>query len=362
MYFHEYLKLQDFDYTTGNVVDIQQSQVQSTESFGVFDSAKYKVTEDFTIGGGLRWSHDNKRYSTACQLTCVVPNPSTLTTGSSHVTFDANATYALTPDLTAYARIASGYLAPAFDARNVEYDFGNTAGAALSRAKSETTTSYEIGIKSELLDHKANFNLTGYYYETDNMQLVADGGASNATQLLNAKVAIGEGVEAEFEYKPIPPLLLTASTSYNFTQIQDPNLEVSPCGGGCTMLGGFDAKTGDYHINGNPLPQAPRWILDGSAKYTVPLSDGTAVYASTDWSFRSSVDFFLYKAVEYDSQPLTIGNLRIGYVDNDHGFEVAFFMHNVLDQVRATGAIDFDTITGFVNDPRTVGGEARFSF
>jgi iron complex outermembrane receptor protein len=172
----------------------------------------------------------------------------------------------------------------------------------------------------------------------------------------------GEGLETEFDYKPIPPLFLRASASYNFTQIQDPNLEVSPCGGGCTMLGGSDPATGNYHINHNPLPQAPRWIVDGSARYSVPVTEGTEVYASTDWSFRSSVDFFLYKAVEFDSQTLLLGNLRIGYVDNDKNFEVAFFIHNLLNQVRATGAIDFDNITGFVNDPRTFGGEARYSF
>jgi len=191
---------------------------------------------------------------------------------------------------------------------------------------------------------------------------VADGGASNSTQLLNAKRAIGTGLESTFEWKPIAPLYLRTSASYNFTQIQDPNLEVSPCGGGCTVLGAIDPKTGGVHIDGNPLPQAPRWIVDISAKYTMPLTDQTEFYAATDWSYRSGVDFFLYKAVEYDSQSLTIGNLRLGYVDNSRGLEVAFFVHNLLDQVRATGAIDFSTITGFVNDPRTFGGEARFSF
>ena len=361
LYFHEYLKLEDFDYFH-NAVDIIQHQVQSTESFGIFDSAKYKVTDDFSVGAGIRYSHDDKDYATNCLLTCAVPKISALSTSTGEVTFDVNATYAITPDTNIYGRIASGYLAPAFDSRNVEFDFGNGAGAPLSHAKSQYTTSYEVGVKSDLLDHKANFNLTGYYYYTDDMQLVADGGASNGTQLLNAKRAIGTGIESEFDYKPIPPLFLRASASYNFTQIQDPKLEVLPCGGGCTVLQPIDPKTGGVHIDGNSLPQAPRWIVDIAAKYSVPLSDGTEVYASTDWSYRSSVDFFLYKAAEYDSQSLTIGNLRLGYVDSDHGYEVAFFIHNLLDQVRATGAIDFSTITGFVNDPRTFGGEARFSF
>jgi len=361
-YFHEYLHVMDYDYIPSGSADIIANQVQSTESFGLFDSAKYKVTDDFTFGAGLRYSNDDKHYAINCLLTCTNPDPQTASSNTSQVTFDVNATYVVTPDVNVYARIASGYLAPAFDGRNVLYDFGNVAAAALSRAKAETTTSYEVGLKSSLFDHKADFNLTAYYYNTDNMQLTAVGGAANQTQLLNAKTVVGEGIESEFEYKPIPPLFLRASASYNFTQIQDPNLEVSPCGGGCTMLGGLDPKTGNYHINGNPLPMAPRWIIDGSVKYTVPVTDSTEIYASTDWSFRSSVDFLLYKAVEYDSQTLLLGNIRIGYVDDVNNFEVAYFIHNIANEVRATGAIDFDTITGFVNDPRTMGVEGRLKF
>jgi iron complex outermembrane receptor protein len=361
-FFNEYLHIQDFDYIPSGSADIIASQVQSTRSLGIFDSAKYKFTDDFTFGAGLRLSNDDKYYTISCQLTCTPPKPAWTGSNTSQATFDVDATYVVTPDVNVYGRIASGYLAPAFDGRNVLYDFGNITEAALSKAKAETTISYEIGLKSELLDHKADFNLTAYAYNTDDMQLTAVGGTANATQLLNAKTVIGRGVESEFEYKPVPPLFLRASASYNFTQIQDSKLEVSPCGGGCTMLGGLDPKTGNYHINGNPLPQAPRWILDASVKYTVPVTDDTEFYASTDWSFRSSVDFFLYKAVEYDSQTLTIGNLRIGYVDEANNFEVAYFIHNLLDQVRATGAIDFDNITGFVNDPRTMGVEARFKF
>jgi iron complex outermembrane receptor protein len=361
-YFHEYLHVMDYDYIPAGSADIIANQVQSTESFGLFDAAKYKVTDDFTFGAGLRYSNDDKHYAINCLLTCTNPDPQTASSNTSQVTFDVDATYVVTPELNVYGRIASGYLAPAFDGRNVLYDFGNVAAAALSRAKAETTTSYEVGIKSSFFDHKADFNLTAYYYNTSDMQLTAVGGVANQTQLLNAKTVIGEGVESELDFKPIPAVLLHASASYNFTQIQDPNLEVSPCGGGCTMLGDRDPVTGNYHLNGNPLPEAPRWIIDGSVKYTVPITDTTEFYASTDWSFRSSVDFFLYRAVEFDSQTLLLGNLRLGYIDDANNFEVAFFIHNIANEVRVTGAIDFDNLTGFVNDPRTVGGEVRYKF
>ena len=94
----------------------------------------------------------------------------------------------------------------------------------------------------------------------------------------------------------------------------------------------------------------------------MPVADQKDVYLLTDWSYRSSEDFFLYKAVEFKGQPLVLGGVRVGYVDHRHGYEIAGFVRNVLDQVRVTGAIDFDNLTGFVNDPRTFGVEARVKF
>ena len=359
-YFHEYLRVDSFDYDSAGDVDIALNQTQSTESFGVFDSATYKLTQDLTLGAGVRFSTDSKDYNVGCLLTCANPTKSTVHTNDSDTTFDVSADYALTANTNVYARIATGYLAPALDGRNVEYDFGTKT--PLSIAKAETTTSYEIGTKSNLFDHRANLNLTAYYWDTENLQLAAVGGASAGTNLINAKTAIGEGLEAEFEFKPTEQWLLTTSASYNFTQIQDPNLEVAGCSGGCTMQNQYDSKTGYYKINGNPLPNAPRWIVDASARYSIPLNKNNEIYALTDWSYRSSEDFFLYKATEFTGQSLLLGGLRVGYIDHDRGFEVAAFVHNILDQVKVTGAIDFDNLTGFVNDPRTYGVEVRYKF
>jgi len=362
-YFHEYLHLDDFDYASSGAQDITLNQTQSTESFGIFDSAQYKITDALTFGAGLRFSTDDKHYQVQCTLTCVAPPVSALHVSSSDVTWNVSATYAITPDTNIYGRIATGYLAPALDGRNFEYDFGNTSNAALTEAKAEDTISYEIGVKSDLFDHKANVGLTAYSWTTDNIQLTADGGGSNTTTLLNAHRAIGEGIESVFDFKPVPQLLLTSSASYNFTQIQDPNLVTSGCGGGCTMENPVaNAALGTYYINHNALPQAPRWIVNGTAKYTIPLENNTAIYAMTDWSYRSSVNFFLYQAVEFTGQPLLLGGLRVGYVDNDRHFEISAYARNILDEVKVTGAIDFDNLTGFVNDPRVVGVEARYSF
>ena len=359
-YFHEYLRVDDFSYNTDGSTAVSMNQTQATQSFGIFDSATYKITQDLTLGAGVRFSTDSKDYNVGCFIGCFNPLKPTLHTNDSDTTFDVSATYAVTPDMNVYARIATGYLAPALDGRNVEFD-GFSGPAPLSVAKAETTTSYEIGLKSALLDHRANLNLTAYAWDTANLQLAAVGGSSQGTNLINAKDAIGEGFEAEFEYKPIDPLLLTASGSYNFTQIRDSSLEVGQCAS-CTITNPIDPATGNVKINGNPLPNAPRWVLDASARYSIPLNKDNEIYGLTDWSYRGTEDFFLYKAKEFDGQSLLLGGLRVGYIDHARGFEVAAYVHNILDEVKVTGAIDFDNLTGFVNDPRTYGFELRYQF
>ena len=361
-YFHEYLKANDYNYDPPGDASIFATQTQGTESFALFDSATFKVTDDLTIGAGIRVSHDSKTYSVGCIFGCAVPSPSKLSISDTEPSFDVSATYAITPDMNVYARIARGYLAPALDGRNTEFDFGNALAGALTEAQAETTTSYETGLKTALWDHRANFNLTAFYWTTDDLQLTAVGGLTNTTILLNAKNAIGEGIEASVDVRPIDNLVISANGSYNFTQINDSSLEVAPCGGGCTMLNSIDPLTGNARINGNPLPNAPRWIYNVNARYSIPVQNDNEIYVYTDWSYRGTEDFFLYRAAEFDSQSLVLGGLRIGYIDHSNGWEVAGFIHNILDEVKVTGAIDFDNLTGFVNDPRTFGVEAKVKF
>jgi iron complex outermembrane receptor protein len=278
--------------------------------------------------------------------------PSAAGVKASDVTWDASATYALSNAINIYARAATGYLGPAIQDRVTFGSFQNTA-------KKETTISGEAGIKGALLDRTLNFSLDGYWYRTKNFQLTAVGGATNSARLLSADHVTGYGAEAEIDVRPIENLTLTASGSYNFTKIHDPNLVVGVCGGGCTVTNPEDAA-GNAFINGNPLPQAPKYVLNATARYDVPLANGDKVFFSTDWAYRSSINYFLYEAKEFKGRALTEGGLKLGY---DHkNWEVAAYVRNVLNQIRSISAIDFNNLTGMINDPRTVMGEVRLKF
>jgi iron complex outermembrane receptor protein len=154
---------------------------------------------------------------------------------------------------------------------------------------------------------------------------------------------------------------LTAGWSYNHTEIDDSKLSTAPCGSGCSVLDPKGALAGTVNIDGNTLPNAPRWIASVTARYGIPYGDGE-FFAYTDWAYRSKINFFLYDSVEYSDDRSLEGGLRIGYAKAGGQWEAAIFGRNITNDKSLEGGIDFNNLTGFVNDPRTMGVEIKTRF
>ena len=358
-YFFEDVKIDSFDYNTlgGGTRDGYAFQHQKTTSWALFGNADYKLSPVWTVGGGLRYSDDKKDFL-AQRLISPFGAPATprITTSpsSSDVSFNLNTTYALDNQVNLYARVAKGYRAPSIQGRLL---FGDS----ISVANKETDISYEAGFKGYFFDRKARLDADVFYYRVSNLQLTAVGGGANFNRLINAKHADGFGFEINGEAQPIERLQLTAGLSYNHTEINSPGLATQPCGASCTVLNPPGVLPGTVNIDGNSLPNAPRWIANVTAGYSWPLANGE-IFAFTDWAYRSKVNFFLYESKEFTGDYLLEGGLRVGYRAPDGAWEAAVFGRNILDHISLEGGIDFNNLTGFVNDPRTVGVEVKAKF
>ncbi|OYU15273.1 MAG: TonB-dependent receptor [Alphaproteobacteria bacterium PA4] len=351
-YFHQTLDYNEYAYFLNSKTSYQDIIHNNTnENFGLFVSGEYKVNDAFTLRGGLRYSKDNKTdkvsgFTAGFALTPGITLPVTTKTDGDNLSWDLSTTYVVSPNVNFYARVATGYLGPAIQDRVL-------FGSVPTTAKAQTTLSGEAGIKTENDDKTLRFDLAGYWNRTKNIQLTAVGGTSNSARLLNAAKAVGYGLEAEFAARPTPELELTASTSYNFTEIRDPAVAVGACGSGqCTVLDPLN-KAGLAIIDGNDLPQAPRFVGNFTVRYAVPVGSGE-VFAFTDWAYRSSVNFFLYEATEFRGKSSFEGGLRVGY-KTDKGLEAAVFARNITNQTRIVSGIDFNNLTGMINEPRIIG-------
>jgi iron complex outermembrane receptor protein len=358
-YFDENITIDSFDYNTlaSGVQDGYAQQHQKNTSWAVFGSGEYEVSDAFTLRGGLRYTNDEKDFTAqrfqspfgAPPLGPISAHPS-----DSEVTGDVSGTWKFNDDTNLFVRVARGYRAPSIQGRIL---FGDT----VSVADAETILSYEAGVKTSLFDDRGRLSFTVYKYTMDNQQLTAVGGSTNFNTLINANKTDGQGFELDFEAKPVESLMLTVGLSYNDTQINDSNLEIQPCGGGCTVLDPAGSLPGLVSIDGNRLPQSPEWIANMTARWGVPVGSGE-FFVFTDWAYRSDINFFLYDSMEFKGKALLEGGLRVGYDWNDGRQQLAFFGRNITDEIQAVGGIDFNNLTGFINEPRRWGLEFKTKF
>jgi iron complex outermembrane receptor protein len=356
--FHEKYNIDSYDYNTlgGGVQSGLSTSKQTNDAAALFGSVSYALSKALNIRGGLRYTSDKKDFATtAIQGTVNTSNGLTANTRDSKVSGDFSATYALTPAINTYGRVATGFRGSSIQSASA---FGPQ-----TQAGPETNTSYEAGFKGDLFDKRARFAVGVFKYDVKNLQLTAVGGGANVTRLVNAAKATGQGVEFNLDAYLTDTLLVTIGGSVNDTKIKDPSLAVAGCAQ-CTITNTpvVIGTTTYYEIDGNALPQAPKYTLNLTARYGIPAGPGAEYFVYTDWVYRSKVNFFLYESVEFTGKSLTEGGLRLGYSWGSGKYEVAAFGRNITNQIRAVGAIDFNNRTGFINDPRTYGVQARMTF
>lgn len=361
-YFNEKIQVDSFDYNTlgGNVLDGYAVQHQNAKSYAAFGSLNYAVSDQFKVRAGMRYTKDNKDFDAQRQWTpgkaisaggtsILTENPS-----ASNITWDLSGNYALDKSTNLFARVATGYRAPSIQGRIL---FADTR----SVAQSEKNLSFEAGIKKDILDNTARISATVFQYTAKDLQLTAGSGGVNQNKLVNADKATGQGFEIDGQANLSRNWKATVGVSYNDTQIKDPNLFVATCGNGCTVTNPTGPFKGTAAINGNPLPRAPKWVGNFTLKYSTQIGEGT-LYAVTDWAYKDSYNMFLYEAKEYKAKSLLEGGLRVGYQWADGKYELAAYGRNITNKQQVIAAIDFNNLTGIVNEPRSYGVQFKANF
>lgn len=351
-YFSEDLSIYSLAYFSDTGVFSDARQTQKTDAWALFGSVNYEINDKLDLTAGLRYSDEEKTLVARGGIANLSPIRAHVADDA--VTWDVSAVYKLTPEVNLYGRVARGFRAPAIQGRLL-------FGTAVTTAKSETLTSGELGIKALVLDKRLRFDLSIYRYEIDNQQFTAIGGAGNTNTLINVDKGVGFGFEGEIQYLITNNLELSANFSYNYTEISDPNAIVATCGAPCTSLN-RSAGAGLAYIDGNAFPNAPEAILNLGAKYSLPLANGNEFAFSTDWSYKAETNFFLYKSVEFAQDGFWEGGIRAAYLINDGKYEIAAYGRNITDTEALVGGIDFNNLTGFVNNPRIWGLEGKMKF
>jgi len=332
-------------------------------SWAVFGQASYKVTDALTLTAGLRDTFDAKKTRLAkVSLTAAgVDNyrgRRYVRLSDEQVSWDLSANYEVNPDVNVYARVAKGFRGPTIQGRSAVFNSDFTT------ADSETILSYEAGFKSALLDNSLRFNASAFAYEVQDIQL--NGNDSNGNGVLfNADKAKAYGLEADAEWRPIANLTLTAGLSLLHSEIKDKRVYAQVCAFNsvvvCTVKNptfSVTTPTGAVNtyaqIDGNPLPNAPKYNFSFTGRYDVPVGADGKLFVATDWNVQGYTNFVLYDTDEFYSKGNFEGGLKLGYEGGNGQYEVALFGRNITNEKNLKGVIE-NYMAAVYNEPRIIG-------
>ena len=237
--------------------------------YAAFGDIDYHFTDQFDVSIGGRYS--SNRQKEAQGSSGPLAGPASTFTGSSSedvFTFAIAPKYKLSEDATVYARVSKGYRPGGPNALNP------LAPAAVPRTfQSDSIINYEVGIKGDAADHAVNYDLTAFYINWKDIQLLAN--VQNFGVNTNGGTAVSKGLEGEVSWTVTPEFQLSANGALTDAYLT----ENTPA-----LTGGKD---------GDRLPYSSPVAGAVSADYRHALSDDLRVFAGASVRFtgRRRTDF-----------------------------------------------------------------------
>ncbi|WP_040716882.1 TonB-dependent receptor [Caenibius tardaugens] len=314
--------------------------VARNRSIAAFMQGTLHITDRLDVTAGARITKDSRYYR---DVTSAFPAGLAVKRKFKHTDWLATVTYRPTDNVMAYGKVSTGYIA------------GGIRSAI--PFEPEELTSYEVGIKADLLDKRLRVNAAAYVSQYKNLQVTLF--EKGVTFIENAGKANIKGLE--LEVTAAPTSYLTFGGNLAFTDFKYKEY--------IQVVGGVRKDVADSLI---PTSR-PRWTSQVFGQLSVPIENvGTASFR-LDGTYRSTTRLTAKEA--YASAALndlvTLDafwqvNARASLSDIDLGgakAQVSFFVRNITDKKNLEFAADVGSvIVGFFRQPRTYGLDMTIEF
>ena len=212
------------------------------DSVSAFGQLLWKITPQLELAGGARWTYEDRSHiyknflpRVGGVLTPTIVDLAVPRITSHRVSPELTLTWTPTEDLTIFGALKKGYKS---GSHNSSGSFRNGSDSSFG---DEKVQGGELGLKARLLDRSLAFNLSGYYYKYEGLQVGANASSAEGiivTQTLNAASAKVYGLEADISYRPpgIDGLSLRAAANWNHARYE--TFDNAPCWGGQRVADG----------------------------------------------------------------------------------------------------------------------------
>lgn len=334
------------------------------KSFAAYLQASLKIIDPLELTVGGRYSHDKKYGDSDVFLQTVFTGAcagfvNAFKAGSaacgghlvgkdkdSWSSFDPRAqlSYKFTDDLFTYVSVTRGYNAGGFN----QQLGSNVARGRLISYDPERVWSYEVGLKSEWLDNRLRFNVSGFYQKYQDIQatVVINVNGLDTRQVQTGATAHEQGYELEIEAAPTEDFVIRA----NYAFVHQEYDSIRP-GASLTLR--------------TPVTTAPKWTYSVSANYTFHLPSDAALVASVNYrAVGKKVSCIPFANCFVPSYGLLGG--RLDYQPSDDSpWTIGVWATNLLDeyvQLARIGSSGWGVDNVTVGRPREFGFEVRRTF
>ncbi|WP_197282083.1 TonB-dependent receptor [Dethiosulfatarculus sandiegensis] len=259
------------------------------DSMAFFGQASYPILTRLTLVAGLRYEKQDKEFE---DHILVRKADNSWDDFAPKLALE----YSFTPDVMAYASVSKGYRSGGFNTYATDPQY--------TKYDEEKLWSYEIGLKSELLDKRLILNASVFYMNIEDMQ-VNESVTPYEAFLTNAGKASATGGELEMRAQLFQGLSLIANFGYCDIKFDE-----------------FKDALGDYQGNRNPY--APDYNYNLGAQYRASCG----IFARVDLIGYGKMYFD--KTNTYSREAFEIVNAKIGY--EMENFDIYLYGKNVFDQ------------------------------
>jgi iron complex outermembrane receptor protein len=169
----------------------------------------------------------------------------------------------------------------------------------------EKATTYELGLKSTLLDRRLQVNAAVFYTDYSAIQLNYQvGGSPTIANVGDGKI---KGAELEIVAQPTKALTLNFAVGYTDAYYTDLDPAVAVTSGASALQAGA--------VVGSTLPKTPKWKVNFSPRYEIELGNGGSVTLLGDYTFISKQTNNVERTFALNRPSVSILNASIAYRD-----------------------------------------------
>ena len=261
-----------------------------------------------------------------------------------------------------YASFSQGYRGAAFNGQAVN------GPAELNFADPEKLASTEIGLKADVWNRRASFNVAIFHYDYKNQQFLdaftLPNNAGTGFHTINAPKARVDGAEFEFRVKATDDLELRASLGLLSSKYVDLTLHAG-------QFVDAAGKIPRVCCTGNHLIQAPDYNASIGVDWRFARIAAGDLRLMVDGNYYAKQYFDAFNTERIAQSAYGIANARVSFASSaKRGFDAGVWVKNLtnekylaygLNQGNAdTGLLGIDY--GLVGEPRTYGLDVTYRF